>query len=465
MSGPAGPQETERPGYRFGPRDRRGLVSGLRPGQVAVALVTLATALGVLRAVPGPASAVLAVSVLAAGTLGCTVPIAGRSLDEWLPVSAAFAWRSRTSASTTRTVPPARRGGRQPVPLRGLAIVPAGDTAGAVEDGRRGTWTGALSMAADGFGMLSAAERARRVASWSSLLAALAQGSHTVERLTWIERTSPDSCADLLRHADLATSGPARPSYLSLVEATGRGALGHELLLACTVSARRPPDERGRAVAPTVRLALELERLAERCRSAGIAVEGALDPAALARVICSVTGASSPGWPWPVSCREEWSAFRTDDSWHCSYWVAEWPRSEVGDDFLLPLLVGSFARRSVALVMAPRPPLRAVKATEHARTEQAADLELRRRHGFAVTARLRGEQAAVEQRARELAAGHAAYRFAGYVTVTAADREGLGSACLAVEQAAALSRLELRRLYGSQAEGFCCTLPTGRGCG
>jgi hypothetical protein len=77
---------------------------------------------------------------------------------------------------------------------------------------------------------------------------------------------------------------------------------------------------------------------------------------------------------------------------------------------------------------------------------------------------LQREQDAVERREQELAAGHASYRFSGYVTVTAGDRSGLADACCSVEQAAALARLELLLLYGSQAEAFCCTLPTGRGC-
>jgi hypothetical protein len=262
----------------------------------------------------------------------------------------------------------------------------------------------------------------------------------------------------------------------------------HELLLACTLgigALERPSRGRSRrwladgqsaaggeaGTPPTAagRLAGEIERLSSRCQAAGIVVERALDPAELARVVGSSTaldGAAgrSGRWPWPLGVSEEWGCLRTDGTWHATYWIAEWPRSEVAGDFLLPLLVGSWARRSVALVMAPRPAQRAVRAAEQARTEKAAAAELRRRHGFALTARLQREQEAVERREHELAAGHVAYRFSGYVTVTAGDPSALADACRSVEQAAALARLELRRLYGSQAEAFCCTLPTGRGC-
>ena len=35
-----------------------------------------------------------------------------------------------------------------------------------------------------------------------------------------------------------------------------------------------------------------------------------------------------------------------DGTWHATYWVAEWPRTDVGPDFLGPLLfvVGAGAR-------------------------------------------------------------------------------------------------------------------------
>jgi hypothetical protein len=105
-----------------------------------------------------------------------------------------------------------------------------------------------------------------------------------------------------------------------------------------------------------------------------------------------------------------------------------------------------------------------VRRAEHDRTSGAADAELRRRHGFAVTERARHEHETTARRERELAEGHASFRFSGYVAVTATDEHALASACGRVEQAAALAQLELHRLYGSQEEGLSFTLPTGRGC-
>jgi len=69
----------------------------------------------------------------------------------------------------------------------------------------------------------------------------------------------------------------------------------------------------------------------------------------------------------------------------------------------------------------------------------------------------------VVRREEELADGHAAVRYSGYVTVTAPNLDQLEDGCETTEQAAGQARLELRRLYGDQERAFLCTLPLGRG--
>jgi hypothetical protein len=113
--------------------------------------------------------------------------------------------------------------------------------------------------------------------------------------------------------------------------------------------------------------------------------------------------------------------------------------------------------------MGPIPPGRAAREAEAARTADIADEQLRQRAGFLTTTRRKREADGVLRREAELADGHSEYRFSGFVTVTAADRTGLDAACTEVEQAAHQAQLELRRLYGQQAEAFTWTLPIGRG--
>ena len=44
------------------------------------------------------------------------------------------------------------------------------------------------------------------------------------------------------------------------------------------------------------------------------------------------------------------------------------------------------------------------------------------------------------------------------------ERDELEDVCRKVAHAAALCGLDLRRLFGTQADALCCTLPVGRGC-
>ena len=163
-----------------------------------------------------------------------------------------------------------------------------------------------------------------------------------------------------------------------------------------------------------------------------------------------------------MAVQAEWGCLRSDETWHATYWVAEWPRVDVGPDFLAPLLLGP-DRRSLAVVMEPLSPARAVRQAERARTADVADAELRRRGGFLTTARRAREAEVAVRREEELADGHASFRFSGYVSVSARTREQLAADCDATEQAAAQCRLELRRLYGDQEKALTCTLPLGRG--
>jgi hypothetical protein len=134
----------------------------------------------------------------------------------------------------------------------------------------------------------------------------------------------------------------------------------------------------------------------------------------------------------------------------------------VRSDFLAPLLLGP-ARATLSVVMEPLGPDKAVRKVEASRTADLADAELRRRGGFVSTARHARESEVLARREAELAEGHASFRYAGYVTVSAPGEEELVTACDAVQHAAGQSRLALRRLYGDQAAAYTCTLPLCRG--
>ncbi|HEY5246519.1 MAG TPA: SCO6880 family protein [Acidimicrobiales bacterium] len=506
--------------YRFGPLERRGLVAGWRAGQIASVAAGLVVAILVLRARVGPAN--IAVAVLAVGgalALSCW-PVAGRSGDEWLPTVARWAMASVTGQRHRRSSAPGegqtfalwgsgrpggdgraadrRPGVGVPEPFTGLEIVAVrpvtgGDRFGVVRDTRRRTSTAVLELRGHNFALLGDGEKERRVGGWAAVLSSLARERPVVHRLQWVATTLPDDGRAVRSYLDeRATVGPdtsVRRSYAALL--AGAATCRHEVHLAVQVrtgrSPGRPPGRSpggethtvlGREIAAlrraladadvSVDRVLGAEELADLFRRAGrpgpvgvvpgpVAVAGGL-------VDHSYRAADpvEPSWPWPMTTDAEWGRLRTDGTWHATYWIAEWPRIEVGPDFLGPLLLGPI-RRTVSVVMEPLSPIRAMRQAEQARTADLADAELRRRGGFLATARRARESELAVRREAELAEGHAAVRFSGFVTVTAPTAEQLAEACDATEQAAGQCRLELRRLYGDQEPAFTYTLPLGRG--
>jgi hypothetical protein len=500
--------DDEAPRYRFGPLERRGLVAGWRGGQIAVVAVALVVAVGILRARPSAAGVAAAFVAVGAGVVTTTWPVAGRTAEQWAPEAARHIDVLRRRHKVRRREPFAT--------LRVLAIdmtpaasAPAprsparpegrpGDRAraGVMHDVAAQTYTAVLEVSGPGFVLLGAADKTRRVGDWSGVLASLAREGTAVHRLQWIERSLPDDGAEVRRHiterAMLDVASTARRSYADLVEGEVADVHRHQVMVAVTVHAGRSSrsvrgaggGQRG-ACAVVLREAASLSR---RLGEAGLDVAGVLSAPALNDAVRrgfdtetsprrqaerdgSATSetmhprpvASRPTWPGPMAMVPEWGRLRTDATWHATYWIAEWPRTDVAADFLGPLLLVSDVRRSVAVVMEPVAPLRAARRIEQARTADIADAELRRRGGFLATARRRREEEVLVQREGELADGHASFRFSGYVTVSAGDTDVLEEACGRMEQAAGQAGLELRRCYGDQAMAFTCTLPLGRG--
>jgi hypothetical protein len=284
-----------------------------------------------------------------------------------------------------------------------------------------------------------------------------------------------------LNDAATERAGRGRQSYEELVGGAGPVGQHHEVLIVVAVRVRRA--ERvlrsregmgGRSAAASTVLRRELRLLQGQLDAAEVAVDGGLTAADLAGAIRAAldppngrlpagSKPTTPGSPWPLAVDEGWAAYRSDGAWHATYWIAEWPRIEVGPDFLSPLLLGGVARRTVAVVMAPVGPAEAARRVEAARTADAADEQLRRRAGFLATARHRRQAEGVLRREAELADGHGEFRFSGYVTVTVSERGHLDDACAEIERCGRQANLELRRLYGQQQAAFTWTLPLARG--
>ena len=506
------PVAVDPPKYRFGPLEQRGLIAGWRGGQIAVVAAGLVVGVLALREHPDPIGVVLAVLALGSSLAVACWPLAGRTGEEWLPTVVRWGadgvgGRHRRSSSPGTGHCPGSDGvaclvgdpgapGVRPPPMAtsgafgGLVIlgVEAGPAeasqVGIVHDTRAGTFTGVLSLEGHSFALLGSDDKERRVSLWAGVLAALAREGSSIHRIQWLAIALPDDGRAVHSYLDDRAvepcESPARSSYAELLEEAGADTSRHAVLMAVQVRAGRGSHRQ--IELPAAVLVRELENVRRLVTDADVACRGVLDPASIAATIRALgqsdppadgeppdpgsdTGRCPPcllGAPWPMATSVEWSRVRTDANWHATYWIAEWPRIDVGPDFLAPLLLGPL-RRSIGVVMEPVSPSRAVRAVEQARTADIADSELRRRGGFLSTARRAREAELVARRETELADGHGSYRFSGYVTVTAPSASQLEAWCETTEHAAGQARLELRRLYGDQERALLCTLPLCRG--
>ena len=464
---------TEPARYVFDPLDRRGLVAGLRAGQVIILGGGLVLATAVLRASPNGAGIGLALVAAAVAAATAFVSVGGQTAEQWAPIISRRGLRLVTGATVTKPASHRRPGAPRlpPVP-RSLAAItflelddPSGTQVGAIRDRAQRTVSAVLVVRARSFALLDSEDKARRLAAWSAVLTGLAREDGHVRTLQWVERTVPGDAVDLERHLDagrvLAPDDPRVASYRELIAEAGPLGQDHESFIVLSVR------DRGRASEGV--LLRELRLLRGQLRTAEVDVDAALTGPALGAALrrgfdpWAPTGGVDPSTGWPLAADDGWSAVRTDDTWHATFWVAEWPRRDVAPDFLGPLLLHAAGQRSVSLIMGPLPPSAGVREVESARTAQAADEALRQRAGFMATARRMREAEGAARREAELADGHAAYRFSGYVTVSARSTEALEDACGQIVQAAHQCHLELRRLHAVQDVAITWTLPLGRG--
>ncbi len=444
--------------YRFGPRERGGALAGWRAGQIVTVAVGLLFGVLVLRWEPNAAGVAAAVGILVLYGAMATVPVSGRTGDEWLPV--AVFWGARRAG---------RARGRHTGALRGVRLLRAGwRDMGVVHDHHARTLTAAVALRGGGFALLGPDDQDRRVGAWASVLSSLAREGSPVHRVQWVAASFPDDGqaerSYLTAEAAPGTTSACTASYEALLGEMDSHICAHDVLLAVQVRLTRSVE------VACATLAREVGSLVRLLSDAEIEVESVLTADELARQLLRTYEAHVPsagttlslGDPWPMAMEERWSTLRVDGMLHATFWVAEWPRVEVRSDFLAPLLIGS-ARSTFSVVMEPLGPDAAVRKVEASRTADLADAELRRRGGFVSTARHARESEVLARREAELAEGHASFRYSGYVTVAAPSEEELTVACDVVQHAAGQSRLALRRLYGDQATAYTCTLPLCRG--
>jgi hypothetical protein len=482
----------------FGQIERHTVFGDLRTGQV----VFLALALGgtVLALITGQGIPHLlaAGAFAAAGAWVAFGRIRGLAPAEWANVlsghgAQALSGRLRyeSPAPGAGIVLPRRRGGRMVVPealppeLGNLemleAPVPSGGVIGVIKDHRADTYTGAALARAPAFGLVGHEGQEHLQSDYADVLAISAREDRLIRRVGWVDATLPvygdEIAAWFERNRDrgLSLSSPAMRSMIELTDTTLTVGQEHQVLVCLQFHGRRT-RRAGRRLAAGEQGALmlvgqELNDFAVALDEAGVVVEGGLSPglyrAAIRNAYDPFTRSSRAeehdGQPWPVMTRTELGRYHSDGAVHATYWVSSLPRVPVHAAFLQPLLAETHMVRSVAVVMEPVAPSRAIREVETARARDESDALTRARYGQLDTARHSQQREASERREQELAAGHVDYRHAMFITASAPNAEELERACADLERAAGRCRLSLQRLYGQQQVAFSFTLPLCRG--
>ncbi|MET9507696.1 SCO6880 family protein [Streptomyces flavidovirens] len=476
---------------KFPHRSRRGILLGLSLPQLVLVSSSLALMLMTVLST-GLLGAVALTPLWAASGALVAIRRHGRSLIDWAPIVARYAQRRRTGQTLwlARPVTRPRQEGVLHLPgsAASLKVVTPGDSANgaaAVHDPHRQTLTAIARVSSRAFALLDPATQNHNVASWGRALAGIARTGH-IATVQVLERTVPDSGDTLTRHwtqHGQPQAPVAGQIYSELVASAGPAAAPHETYLAISLdlkAAKRLISQAGGGL-PGAFTVMEqtTASIAQAARNAGLMVTGwlsareiaavirtAYDPKALAALQqWSETGRAEadPAAAGPVVQVEEYDRLATDSARHATYWVENWPRTEMGAGFLHGIMFTAGVRRSLSLIYAPQGLESALRDVQRKKAAIIADANERARRGQVDSEEDSVEYADVKMRERQLIAGHADVALTGLVTVTAETDALLDAACAQIETSAVTSGVDLRRLNYQQPDAFTLTaLPLAR---
>ncbi|WP_329111685.1 hypothetical protein OG724_27915 [[Kitasatospora] papulosa] len=476
---------------KFPHRSRRGILLGLSLPQLSLASCMLALLLMTVISTGLLGAVALAPLWAASGAL-IAIRRHGRSLIDWAPIVTRYAHRRRTGQTLwlARPVTRPRQDGVLHLPgaAASLKVVTPGDSANgaaAVHDPHGQTLTAIARVTSRAFALLDPATQNHNVNSWGRALAGIARTGH-IATVQVLERTVPDSGDTLTRHWT-QNGHPETPVagqiYSELVSSAGPAAAPHETYLAISLdlkAAKRLIAQAGGGL-PGAFTVMEqtTASLAQAARNAGLMVTGwlsareiaavirtAYDPKALAALQqWSETGRAEaePAAAGPVVQFEEYDRLATDSARHATYWVENWPRTEMGAGFLHGIMFTAGVRRSLSLIYAPQGLESALRDVQRRKAAIIADANERARRGQVDSEEDSVEYADVKTRERQLIAGHADVALTGLVTVTAETDALLDAACAQIETAAVTAGVDLRRLNYQQPDAFTvAALPLAR---
>lgn len=161
---------------------------------------------------------------------------------------------------------------------------------------------------------------------------------------------------------------------------------------------------------------------------------------------------------------ETFQHVQIDATFHQTFWMSEWPRTETRAGFLEPLLYTGDCTRVLALQMRPVPLEQALKDLNRAQAGQELAASVRFRLQQRVTRRQERETEDLDQREDELVNGFGDVQLRGFLTVSAESADALARARSDIEQAQHPARVKLASMWGQQAASFVTgTLPVPTG--
>ena len=488
-------------------------LSGQRVLTMAAALLAAILPIAASR----PADGAVTWPIAATLALAAFIRIGARTADEWLIAALSYQLgvfrRQHTFASgpfaPLHASGGGRAGGPPPMdlpgilaPLRILAVPSGPGPEIAIAHNRYDrTYTAVARLRVPGLGLADSARRDQRVAGWGGLLAGLCTEGNPIIRVQAWQRIVPESGAALRRwhHDHLDPSAPAAAAHITadLLATSTLATSQREAYLSFVLDARRAATSiraaGGGPAGAAVVLIRRLHALTAAIGNAELEIEGWLGPRDLAEVIrtafdphvlaplaerrATAFAAAAAGRPWPglppgvdpgaagpAGAEARPGVYLHDGASSVTYWVHDWPRSQVYCTVLAPLLGDGGHRRSFSLLIEPLGPHAAEREVMRERTARHVAVRMRQRTGQIVPEH---EQDAMERaRAQDAdrAAGHGLARFTAYVTVTVTDQAQLDDACAALEADAAAARIEIRRMWFAQDAGFAMgALPLGFG--
>ena len=490
--------------YQFPARPASGLLFGLsaaRLGAVAAGGIVL------IKTLTRPTTPGVLVGLLVIGILlgSAFVRVGGRAVVDWLPVCVAFGWQQATRNNEFYASPDldlALPEGSLDLPgeLFGIEIHhftgtsraalanPARAAYGIVRDTFRHRVVAIAEIAGDDFLFLDPADQQNRVAAWGRVLDHVAQSLPELSRLQVVHAVGPASTASLVAHQrDHGGRGndTTAASYRDVLDISGAYAQQHRVLLAIGLdvrTARRAIRQAGGGREGAARVLMDrAATVEETLRAAGLRVQGwlpaatigvvlraAFDPASAPRLADVSADANdgagvTPAAAGPAGMVDGWAAVRHDSGWSTTLQIVRPPSRPVTGEFLQHLLIGVPAQRRLSLLYVPTPLATAERRAQTQQVSTESEQTLRARWGFGTSARHRRAWQDAAQREEDLVDGRTVYRVVSLLTITGATPSDLETAVGQVETAARRCSLELRRLSGTQRQGFAFTLPLCRG--